>query len=189
MKRFVQTAVMGLACLGMAVPQTNLMAAAPKAAAKQSVQDVALAPGGAFFGHVVDEQGNALEGAVVKITQGKRKVAETVTDKTGLFVAKNLRGGVFRVVAGQADNTYRFWAPETAPPSALTKTVMVSSSKVVRGQLGGLGALGGVGAQTAIVGGTVIGGTVYTSQENDDLQKTIDQLQKDLREIEEIVTF
>lgn len=189
MKRFVQTAVLGLSCLGMALPQTNLMAAGPKpAATQQSVQDVALAPGGTFYGHVVDEQGNALEGAVVRVTQGKRKVAETVTDKTGLFVAKNLRGGVYRVVAGQADNTYRFWAPETAPPSAQTKTVMVSSAKVVRGQLG-LGALGGIGTSTAIVGGTVIGGTIYTSSENDDLQETIDQLQKDLREIEEIVTF
>jgi len=94
--------MLGLACLGVVAPQTDLWAASPKRDVKSSrvpkapqVFDVSLTPGGTFTGHVVDSQGIGFEGAVVSIHQGNREVARTVTDRNGTFVSKNLRRGIY----------------------------------------------------------------------------------------------
>ncbi|QDU78898.1 hypothetical protein Pla110_06020 [Polystyrenella longa] len=196
MKSVMKFAVTGLTCLGLTISSAIVMAAGPVAPATNNVSDIALAPGGTFFGHVVNAQGTALEGTVVKVYKGKSEVASSVTDQTGLFAVKNLRGGVYRVSAGQASGVYRFWTEDAAPPNASTKTVLVSSPQVVRGQLGALGALGGAG--TVAAGGAAIGlGSLSVMNLNEsqdlnddlsDLQKRLQDTQKHLDEIESIVT-
>ncbi|MAT16600.1 MAG: hypothetical protein CMJ46_15175 [Planctomyces sp.] len=199
MPSFKKLAITGLTCLGLTVSATYTMAAGPSAPATQAanqVSDVALAPGGTFFGHVVDDQGKAIEGAVVKVYKGKSEVSSAVTDKTGLFAAKNVRGGVYRVTAGQANGLYRFWTAEAAPPSASTKTVLVSSPQVVRGQLGALGGISASGAALG-AGGAALGGIgVINMNKTDDINDELDSLRQQLKdtqdhldEIEDIVTF
>ncbi len=143
--RFLKGAAVAVASLGMLFPNAGLMAAAPekkvvKAPVKKAapVVDVALSTGGTFTGQVVDAQGLGLAGATVSIRKGDREVAHTTTDKHGKFAVKNLRGGLYHVVAGQGEASYRLWAPNTAPPSARTKTLIVSNNSKVRGQFGGM---------------------------------------------------
>ena len=137
-------AAVAVASLGMLLPQGDLMAAGSqkkveKSQAKKAAHavDVALSAGGTFVGTVVDANGLGLEGAAVSIRQGNREVARTATDKNGRFAVKNLRGGLYHVVAGRGEAAYRFWAPNTAPPSARTNALIVSSDRVIRAQWGG----------------------------------------------------
>lgn len=140
--RMVNFAAASLACLGMLVPCTPATAATPDQetpiAQAKPVTDVALGAGGTLTGQVLDEQGVVLDGAVVSVAQGKADVATAVTDQQGQFVAAGLRGGVYRIVAGQGEGTFRLWAPGTAPPSAKETATVVSGNEVARGQLGGL---------------------------------------------------
>lgn len=161
--RYLKGAAVAVASLGLLLPSADLMAAAPqkkvvKAPAKKMapVVDVALSTGGTFTGQVVDAQGLGLAGATVSIRKGDREVARTTADKHGKFAVKNLRGGLYHVVAGQGEASYRLWAPNTAPPSARTKTLIVSGNSKIRGQWGGLDAVDYValGLGTA---GTVLG--------------------------------
>ncbi|MEZ6046667.1 MAG: carboxypeptidase regulatory-like domain-containing protein [Planctomycetaceae bacterium] len=196
MKSITKLAATGLACLGLTFAPALSMAAGPAAPASQAnnISDVALAPGGTFFGHVVDAQGKPLDGAVVKIHKGNSEVASSVSDPTGLFAVKNLRGGVYRVTAGQASGVYRFWTAEAAPPNASTKTVLVSSNQVVRGQLGGLGGLGSLGAVGAVGGLGALSIVNINESKNlnddlNDLQQQLKEAQDHLDEIEAIVTY
>ncbi len=145
--RFVRSAAISLAYTGLLFPPGNLRADTPNRQAKpqQTVQaprivDVALGAGGTVTGRVIDDQGIGIANAVVSIRQGDQEIAKTLTDKNGLYVVNNLRGGVYDVVAAGGRGVFRFWAPETAPPSGRDVAIVVSGSAVVRGQLGwGLG--------------------------------------------------
>ena len=53
------------------------------------------------------------------------------------------------MVGGQGEGLYRLWATNTAPPSAQSQALIVSSSQVVRGQFAGL--------SPAVMNGTAIG--------------------------------
>ena len=89
-------------------------------------------------GQVVDGQGIGLDGAVVTFLRGKQKIASTVTDRRGDFVVRNLSGGTYDVVAGQGHALFRCWVQNTSPPSATHKPVIVSATRVIRGQSGGV---------------------------------------------------
>ncbi len=160
--KHLKTAAISLACLGSMIPHTYLQAdnlgqsktRIQKAADLPVVIDVALTKGGTVSGLVVDSQGTAVDGAIVSIRQGKSEVARTVTDKSGVFVVKNLRGGVYQVVTAKALGAYRFWTPAAAPPLARAKIVIVSQDTVTRGQ--NLIPFGGVNWITlATVGGGI----------------------------------
>jgi hypothetical protein len=187
--RILKGAVLGLACLGVVAPQTDLWAAGPKRDVKSSrapkapqVFDVSLTPGGTFTGHVVDSQGIGVEGAVVSIRQGNREIVRTVTNRNGTFVAKNLRGGMYQVVAGRGEGLYRLWATNTAPPSAQSQALIVSSRQVVRGQFPGLppvamnGAALGLGAGGAVAGAVGITKAIDAQDDVDAAQKVLNQL-------------
>jgi hypothetical protein len=188
--RILKGAVLGWACLGIVAPQADLWAAGPKRDVKSSrvpkapqVFDVALTPGGTFTGHVVDSQGIGVEGAVVSIRQGNREVARTVTDRNGTFVARNLRGGMYQVVGGRGEGLYRLWAANTAPPSAQSQALIVSSSQVVRGQFGGIspGVMNGAALGLGI-GGLVTGivGITKAQDAQDDADKALKLLNQHL---------
>ncbi|MEM6328921.1 MAG: carboxypeptidase-like regulatory domain-containing protein [Planctomycetota bacterium] len=129
--RFIQHAAAVVACLGLVLPQNALAApTAPQAAGK----DVALRDGGVLVGQVVDAQGAPLAHAVVSLFYGADEVVRTKTDKRGVFAAKGLRGGEYRVVAGGGQVTYRLWAAKTAPPAASQGVLIVTGGAVISGQ-------------------------------------------------------
>jgi hypothetical protein len=168
--------VLSLACAGLLLPPADVLAAGPKVAqrapAKPAVTDVALHKGGIVVGHLVDEQGKPIDGAQVSIRLGNKEIAQTTTDNKGMFGVRNLRGGVYQVTAGQGSGTYRFWAPETAPPTAKKRAVLVANEQVARAQV--------VGGVDVITGGLIIlsavgvGYGISNNKKIDDLSDQID---------------
>jgi hypothetical protein len=140
--RLLQGAAVALATLGFVVPSPKLFAADSKAPAKKvqksQIPDVSLASGGVFSGRVVDHAGTPLEGAEVVVKQGKDEVARTVTDKNGLFTAKNMKGGVYQVSSGNTDGVFRLWTEKTAPPVAKGQALLVMGENGARGQFGAI---------------------------------------------------
>lgn len=141
--RLLKGAAVALATLGFVVPCPKLFAADSKAAPAKKVQksqipDVSLASGGVFSGRVVDHAGTPLEGAEVVVKQGKDEVSRTVTDKNGLFTAKNLKGGVYQVSSGNTDGVFRLWTEKTAPPVAKGQALLVMGENGARGQFGAI---------------------------------------------------
>jgi hypothetical protein len=143
--KYMGRALAALAVFGMALPNAALRADAPQkslpvAAAKKlpkgQLPDVTLAQGGVFSGRVVDHSGTVIEGAEVVLKQGKKEVARTVTDKNGLFSAKDLKGGVYQVSSGNTDGVFRVWTEKTAPPSAKGQALLVMGENGARGQFG-----------------------------------------------------
>ena len=130
LKHFQAVAV-ALACVGMVLPQ----AAYADPAVPQS-NDVALRSGGLVVGQVVNHLGAAQANKIVSIQQGELEVVRTTTDQNGIFAAQGMRGGQYLIVTEQGQSLYRFWAPDTAPPSAQQAAVVVNSPDVVRGQMG-----------------------------------------------------
>lgn len=130
-----------LACLGMLLPTPVLQAAATYEGSRQEAQvrtpvvvDVALDEAGSLRGQVVDAQGKPVVGAALSIHQFDRQTAATVSDQSGRFLVTGLRGGMYRIVAGDATGAYRFWAPGTAPPSARGELLLVLNEQQVLGQ-------------------------------------------------------
>lgn len=134
--RSMQRAATALACVGLLMPQGAFAApVAPQQVSQKVVsQDVALRSGGVFVGQLVDAQGKALAGSDVALLYGKDVVARTKTDKNGVFAAKGLRGGEYRVAAAGGQTTYRLWAPKTAPPAASNGALIVTGNAVMNGQ-------------------------------------------------------
>ena len=135
------------ACWGCLVSGTAAFAAGPKGETAKVqktapvVTDIALSAGNTFTGQVVDAQGHGVDGAAVTVRQGNKDVAKTTTSKEGYFSVTGLKGGTYEVEAGQSKGMYRFWAANTAPPSAQNQALLVSDAKGVRGQVGGLGSV------------------------------------------------
>jgi hypothetical protein len=157
--KMIKGLAFSLACWGCVLPAAAFAdgpKAAPKSAQKAApvVTDIALGAGGTFSGQVVDAQGRGLDGAVIAVSQSGKEIAKTTADKDGNFAVKSLKGGTYDVVAGRSQGVYRFWAPNTAPPSAKSQALLVSQASAVRGQ-----GLGGVPPITYAALGTGIAGT------------------------------
>jgi hypothetical protein len=146
-KRRFHTCLIMLTSLGLIISGPALQAgAADTASQRQSegsqgrvpaVIDVALDAGGTLQGQVVDARGEAAPRTPVSIQQLDREVARAVTDASGRFRVTGLRGGTYRIVAGEATGAYRLWAANTAPPAALPSALVVAGDQqLVRGNLG-----------------------------------------------------
>ena len=135
-----------LACCGMLLPMPAIQAAAtdqttvsqPGMPAKQVI-DVELRGGGLLLGQVVGPAGKPLVGTRVSLRRLDREVATTVTDPSGYFFARGLRGGTYEIIAGPTRQLYRLWAPGTAPPTAGPGALIVVGGHQVRGQTGPTG--------------------------------------------------
>jgi hypothetical protein len=125
----LQATLATFACIGMVCP-TPVVAHEPAHAAK----DVALRPGGVLVGQVLDMQGAPRAGAPVVVLQNEQAVVNTQTDANGVFAAQGLRGGQYQIVTPEGQKLYRFWAADTAPPTAADAAVLVTGDEVVRGQ-------------------------------------------------------
>ncbi len=109
---------------------------ARSAAVAVAPQDVALAEGGVLRGQVVDTAGKPQAMAPVSLSTGGKEIAHVTTDAKGEFRVASLKGGVYQVSTEGNSGVYRFWAPQTAPPSSLNGLNIVSGDSVVRGQMG-----------------------------------------------------
>lgn len=182
--RFLKAAAVSLACLGLVVSPTGLLADGPaptvkaKTAQKPRVIDVAMVKADTFFGQVVDGQGKPMANSTVSLRQGKNEVARTVSNKEGLFVVKNIHAGTYTVVAGEGGGIYRLWAENTAPPKALQKAVVIAEKGItVRGQWGGLDAITLITVGGAVTAAVLSG---INLDKTNDLEDKIDQIAKSL---------
>lgn len=70
-------------------------------------RDVVLAEGGMLIGQLLNEQKVPMSQVVVSLQTADKEVARTTTDHEGKFQVKNLRGGVYTVVAKGHQGVYR----------------------------------------------------------------------------------
>ena len=161
MKKVFQKVVVAFAAAGMVLPvQAMAETQAPVGKTAPAVTDVALTAGGTLNGAVVSPEGRPQPGTKVQVLHKGRVVAAAKTAEDGRYSIKGLRNGVHTVKVDQVSSTYRFWAENTAPPTARKGAVIVPSSEISRGQLGGNGgllALGAFGAVTAVTFATTVG--------------------------------
>ena len=91
---------------------------------KSTMTDIALSDGGTLQGQVLDNQNSGLPGVPVTVRSQDRDVAQLVTDANGQFIVQDLRGGVYHVATVQKNETFRLWAPRTAPPAAKSRAIV-----------------------------------------------------------------
>jgi hypothetical protein len=134
------TLAAAVASIGLVLPTTTF-GAPPVQPTRQPqpafrTSDVALRHGGLVVGQVVNQAGAPQAGAVVAILYADREVVRTTTDKDGVFAAQGLRGGQYQLVTENGQSICRFWAVDTAPPSAQHTALIVAGENVIRGQFG-----------------------------------------------------
>ncbi len=137
-----------MACLGMLLRQAAVVAAPSgsqpllgQTATNEGdsvIRDIALRAGGVLVGQIVTAEGTGAAKVSVSLQQNGTELVRTATDANGLYAIKGLRGGVYHVVSGKTVDTYRLWAPGTAPPAAIDAAMLVEGNAVVRGELGSL---------------------------------------------------
>ncbi|MFV2065568.1 MAG: carboxypeptidase-like regulatory domain-containing protein [Pirellulales bacterium] len=98
------------------------------------VIDVALEDRGTLVGQVTTPSGAPQPEAAVSIRQGSHVVARATTDKKGIFYVTGLRGGVYQVAPADVSQSFRAWAPNTAPPSARPGVQLVRRQPLTRSQ-------------------------------------------------------
>lgn len=136
--------IVGLTCIGLVLPTGAANASPPSKSNEGSmggveqaiIQDVALGSGGVLEGVAFNGRGEFAAGVPVSLGDKNQELAETVTDPRGRFTFTSARGGVFQVQSPGGTQHMRLWAPNTAPPGAKEKVVVVLSDEatVVRGQ-------------------------------------------------------
>jgi hypothetical protein len=126
----LQRGMLVLACVGMIIPRSCLLAQQPT---KSTITDVALDAQGIFQGRVVDAQGQPVTGINVLMKTDEAVVVSTQTDAAGAFQVNSLRGGFYQLHVASSAKNVRVWAPSTAPPSA-TEGLLVTLGDVQRGQ-------------------------------------------------------
>jgi hypothetical protein len=120
----VQTSVW-LAVLGTCIPQIAC-AAAPTTPA---VVDIALSDGGVLHGRVVDLKGSGVVNTGVSVKAQDREIARATTTADGRFSVQGLHAGVYRLAANDSQGVYRFWATNTAPPSAQRSAIVYTADQ------------------------------------------------------------
>lgn len=125
------------------------------------MSDIALGAGGKLSGRVVDQSGQAVEGATVTLLEEGRELRRTVTDKAGKYSFDNLRGGIYTIASGTTEGVVRAWADKTAPPIAKQHAMLVVGANGVRGQIGTLAVTQGLAAAGAIP--VIAAGTLNSS--------------------------
>lgn len=104
--------------------------------ASSTVRDVRLEPGGRVNLQVVSLIGQHLDGEHVTISFQDKAIATAATDSNGRVLVNGLRPGIHTVHVSGSTQMFRFWAPETAPPSATTNPAVVVGAETALGQYG-----------------------------------------------------
>jgi hypothetical protein len=89
-----------------------------------TMTDIALSDGGTLQGQVIDYSNAGQPGVPIAVRSQDRDVAQTTTSADGQFVVQDLHGGVYHVATAQGNETFRLWAPRTAPPAAKNRAIV-----------------------------------------------------------------
>lgn len=100
------------------------------------VMDVSLSSGGSLEGHLVNAQGQPVDGARVAVWRGEQNLGHVVTDSQGAFAVNGMQSGLYRLDAPGQSVALRVWPAEAAPPTARDHVTMVAGDPAVRGQFG-----------------------------------------------------
>lgn len=188
-RNVLKSALAGLACFGTLIPQQSLSAAdstpeprvskADSTVQTKKIIDIELDRQGRLLGVLVDTNGKPEALKKIQLRQDKKLLAETKTDRNGRFLVSKLRGGVYQIVSKDQAAVVRVWSNGTAPPKSKNAVLLVTG-KVARGQGfipgGTITGLLGVGLGIA---GLTLG--IINMNENNDLQRDIDRLERSLR--------
>ena len=101
-----------------------------------AVRDIKLLEGGILKLKVLSLNGQQVPQQVVQVHFQQSVIAATKTNEAGEVVISGLRPGVHIVHSGDAARAYRFWAPETAPPAAISNPAFVVGMESALGQYG-----------------------------------------------------
>lgn len=141
--RIVKGAAVGLATLGLVVPQAPAYAdvAQPKPVTSKTtaatrIPDIVMTAPGTVSGRVCDHTGKVLEGAKVDLKQNNKTIATTMTDKDGIYSFKNVKSGMYQMSSGNTEGIFRVWNEKTAPPTAKGHALLVMGENGARGQFG-----------------------------------------------------
>ncbi len=137
-------AVVALATLGIALPQTRILASEQpsspklkiKTLAPNTILDLTLGADGAITGRTINANGNPVVGTTVVVKQGKTEIGQSQTDQLGNFAIPKVKTGVYEVSSGATVGTYRVWTEKNAPPSAKPHCLLVVGENGARGQYG-----------------------------------------------------
>lgn len=92
---------------------------------EKSVLDLAMSPGGALVGQLVDGQGKPLSERTVSVLQEGEIAITATTNASGRFDFLGLRGGSYHLLDGKNVYDCRLWAAGTAPPAAAKQLLLV----------------------------------------------------------------
>jgi len=125
-----------LAFTASTLMQSSAVSAAPPtdrpATPRASVVDVELAADHSLSGQLYGSQGQPKAGALVKVAAEGGAV--TKTDGNGRFRLANVKAGLTRVAAQDADLVVRCWTHGTAPPTASKQILLTADQRLQRGQ-------------------------------------------------------
>lgn len=152
-------------------PQTEKQA--PFKQPTMPIRDVALSEDGVVQGRVIDNQGKAVDGAIVVISRDDELLHKMVTNKEGQFAAKGLRPGVYTIATAQGGGLYRLWPTNIAPPAAAQRALVTANQPVLRGQFGN-GALSQWTTTLVAGGGLAVG--IIALDKLDDLEDDVNDL-------------
>lgn len=140
--RFVKGAAVGLATLGLMIPQVAFSqdTPQPKAPVSKNAQskaaDVLITDGGTVTGRVCNHTGKVIEGAKVELKQDNKVLGTTMTNKDGVYSFKSVKGGTYQMSSGNTQGTFRVWPEKGAPPTAKGHALLVMGENGARGQFG-----------------------------------------------------
>lgn len=131
--------LVALATVSMMLPTSGfaMEPIAESARASINIMDVALDKDGNLLGQVLDLQGVPMAQTTVAVVQQGEVLATTQTDAQGRYTFAGMKTGFYQVVTDQGLTVCRVWTAETAPPSALTETLVVDGLQTVRGGMNG----------------------------------------------------
>jgi hypothetical protein len=164
--------------------QAPLALGADAGAGSARIQDVRLGKGGMLTTRVVDIQGRPMSGHSVEVLHRGELVAAAESGKNGLVTIVGLRPGQHEIVTSSGSLPCRFWAADTAPPSAISVPAVVNDPSLVRGQFGGFN-LPMLVYAGATIGALVVG--VDAMNTADDAQATNARLNGEVAALEQRV--
>ncbi len=123
------------------------------------IRDISLDAEGRLIVCVVDGQGRAQAGELVRVLQGRKQIAVSRADDRGCVQCPGLRGGIYQISFRNRALLCRVWKSGTAPKHAARQALVVAGQPTVRGQffegLGGSATTLGIGV--AVIAGVTVG--------------------------------
>jgi hypothetical protein len=130
-----RTWVVGVTCVLTAAPRVGVGDDRLRTPQGYSlVRDVALGDAADLRGRLMDADLRPQPHKKVSLWRENRGLAEAATDAEGRFSFAPLRGGVYSLRSDDGLQSYRVWAPGTAPPHAEQEAIVVAATPIIRGQ-------------------------------------------------------